>query len=1138
MVAPVNAQQTTGINAINGASGVQNPFNTQATGLATAGAGAINATPITGSTISQYESPYQQQVINATEGEINNQNQQQSAALTGNLAASGALGGDRAGIAQAALAGQQDLASNATLANLNNQNYEQALGEANTQQQTALGAAQNTAARQLQAGTNLGSLGSTAQNEALNEGSAQTAAGTLQQQTSQAADTANYNQYLQQQAYPFQTTSWLASILGGLGGLAGSTTNQDQTQYTSGLSSILGAGLGLASLLPVPKARGGRVPHMASGGGLGGVVTPYSDATGMIAPGAGSWVPVTSGVVGHLAQSGGMGGGSMQGQNGLNTMAQTAKGIQGLGTGLTNAFNGLSDLGSDASLMSMPAGESLFPGGLARGGAVWHYDDGGNVSANDLLFDPSALGDSGLGTVQPIPNVTGSAPPAVGFIPNAPDVPPVATPVSASGLGAASASAADPTFARMLAAESNNRQFTPSGQTVTSPAGAEGIAQIMPGTAPEAARLAGLDYDPARLANDPAYNAALGEAYYKKQLADFGSPDKAAAAYNAGPGAVEAALVKADKFGGSYLDYLSPETQAYVAKVMGNGQAGLGGAAIPAGALAYDDTSSTNPITGGLGAIAGLLSGGHSATPNASTQPEANLGFLNQAVGASPQEGGGLFDLSPNTRLGMLSMGLGMMAGTSVDPWVNIGKGGLAGIQTMMQGAKNASGIGLQQAQTQQVKTQTQLEQENVALMMAKLKQFAQLQKNRADQISKATAGNPITAPQQPTNPALQTIPGSVAPAPMAPVAGMDAPANQGTSVAQKQIDPSFDPAILLKNAEAANYIDPKMAANYRDQALAYLSGKTAVRYTDGSYGFIPGYNQAAAGQAATIQAAKSAAQHLQQTTPAGILERDPNNPSAPPKLIPWSAVTGQQPQSGNMPTPPVDPRLMSKEGAGIVANETKGVLDRASQAYDSANSTRMMLAQMQHDLANLPTSGWLAAGPGFQDRAKVAGDINQVLRTLGVHDSNLIFNPQTIASGEELKKLTTRLGFDLARTLGSREAAMIINQATAAVPSGDNSPMGAKRLLAGIGSMAQRQQDWYSFVQRWTAQTGGSTLGAQDAFNKMHPPQQYADNAVISTIPAGAVQLLRQKPALAAQFDQKYGVGVSKMILGAGNGQ
>lgn len=135
------------------------------------------------------------------------------------------------------------------------------------------------------------------------------------------------------------------------------------------------------------------------------------------------------------------------------------------------------------------------------------------------------------------------------------------------------------TFKIMIGMESGGNQFAKSGAPLTSPKGAIGIAQIMPGTAPEAAKLAGLPYDKARLSNDRDYNLALGEAYFNKQLADFGDPRLAAAAYNAGPGAVRRALAKGGPDG--WVNHVPRETQRYVASIPGGG--GQANAATPSG---------------------------------------------------------------------------------------------------------------------------------------------------------------------------------------------------------------------------------------------------------------------------------------------------------------------------------------------------------------------------------------------------------------------------------------------------------------------------------------------------------------------------------------------------------------------------
>ena len=112
-----------------------------------------------------------------------------------------------------------------------------------------------------------------------------------------------------------------------------------------------------------------------------------------------------------------------------------------------------------------------------------------------------------------------------------------------------------------------------------SPKGAQGVAQVMPGTGPEAAKLAGLPWEPSRMTSskpeDVKYQLALGEAYLNAQIKRFGgSTVVALAAYNAGPARAEA-WVK--QFGDPAKGEISAkdwaakipyaETKDYVAKI-------------------------------------------------------------------------------------------------------------------------------------------------------------------------------------------------------------------------------------------------------------------------------------------------------------------------------------------------------------------------------------------------------------------------------------------------------------------------------------------------------------------------------------------------------------------------------------------
>jgi len=113
-----------------------------------------------------------------------------------------------------------------------------------------------------------------------------------------------------------------------------------------------------------------------------------------------------------------------------------------------------------------------------------------------------------------------------------------------------------------------------SGKFLTSKAGAIGPAQVMPSTAKEAAEAANLPYSEHLYKTDKDYNAALGNAYYKKLVNVFkGDTEKAAAAYNAGPGAVKSIL---EKHGENWREHLPEETKGYVQKFVAKSKPSTG----------------------------------------------------------------------------------------------------------------------------------------------------------------------------------------------------------------------------------------------------------------------------------------------------------------------------------------------------------------------------------------------------------------------------------------------------------------------------------------------------------------------------------------------------------------------------------
>ena len=113
--------------------------------------------------------------------------------------------------------------------------------------------------------------------------------------------------------------------------------------------------------------------------------------------------------------------------------------------------------------------------------------------------------------------------------------------------------------------ESGGREVDAQGRTITSPKGAQGVMQVMPGTSKDP----GFGVTPAQ-DDSPAERSRVGRDYLQAMLQRYGDPAKAWAAYNAGPGRVDQEVKDAAKRGqpAAWLANMPAETQAYVAKNM------------------------------------------------------------------------------------------------------------------------------------------------------------------------------------------------------------------------------------------------------------------------------------------------------------------------------------------------------------------------------------------------------------------------------------------------------------------------------------------------------------------------------------------------------------------------------------------
>ena len=230
-VAPLSATQQAGIQNTNTMAGAAQPYYGAATGLAAQSTGSVNPSALN---VGQYMNPYTQSVVNATQAAMNQQQGQQLSQQQADAIRGGAFGGERAGLQRAQLMGQQGLAQAQAIAPLYQQNYNQALAAAQQQQGVGLGAEQANRQNLQNAATLFGSIGTNAQQAGLAGAQAQLAAGQTQQQTQQAGLQALYNQFQQQQGFPYQQAQFLANIAEGTGALSGNATSGTSTTTGGG----------------------------------------------------------------------------------------------------------------------------------------------------------------------------------------------------------------------------------------------------------------------------------------------------------------------------------------------------------------------------------------------------------------------------------------------------------------------------------------------------------------------------------------------------------------------------------------------------------------------------------------------------------------------------------------------------------------------------------------------------------------------------------------------------------------------------------------------------------------------------------------------------------------------------------------
>ena len=209
--------------------------------------------------LSAFTNPFQQQVIDTTLAELDRQGQIERNRLGAQAVAGGAFGGSRFGVENAELTGRLQDARARALAQLNQQNFQQAL-------QTGQSAFENQQRRlqqlgQLQAGIGGQQLGAAQLSQAggLRDIAAQQKLGLQQQQLQQAGLDAQRQNQQRQLFEPFIRVAFLSDIFKGAPSTQQTLGSQGSpaTQTPSAFQQVAGFGTGLLGTAAAAKSLGG-----------------------------------------------------------------------------------------------------------------------------------------------------------------------------------------------------------------------------------------------------------------------------------------------------------------------------------------------------------------------------------------------------------------------------------------------------------------------------------------------------------------------------------------------------------------------------------------------------------------------------------------------------------------------------------------------------------------------------------------------------------------------------------------------------------------------------------------------------------------------------------------------------------------
>jgi hypothetical protein len=1162
-VAGLNPTQQAGVAATTAASQSAQPYFGAATGLTLSGAQDVG--PLTQGQIGYYQNPAMLATLAPTAAALQQQQGQQLSQQQAEAIKGGAFGGDRAGLQRQALRGQQQLGMGQALAPIYQQAYQTGLQTAQGQQ----GVVAQDLARRMQAGQQVAGLGTAAQQAGLQGAQAQMAAGQVGQQTQQAQDTAQYQQFLQERGYPFQVAQFLANIAMGTGALSGSTTttqapggffsderlkhdvkeigktNDGQPIYSYkyngdnrtqiGLMaqdvekkhpSAIGLMGGYKTVDYKKATKDSERPHKDMGGGLMPDDMDFSSMGGAVMPD----------MSGEGFMRGGYVGGGLVGNDDWSSIIAANKAALGVYGGAQPMGGGSLGATGIVPQASMPTPKLVTAGSLPQqrpSGLSSAMQTGKDIAG---IYQGGKDVATGLGKAKDwmtdlLKSEGGLIVNRHGYADGGMSEGEEAIPYDPSDVMGSK----DPMEGVLKAGEHKIEPLKPAGGGGGGGGGSGlgDVASIM-GTA---AKIIPFFFKDGGLVPRHGYEFGGSPADY--------SPDADLPAQ----GAQEAGLVvNKPKYSDEELDKAAQAALALQMRRESGGDPRARAATSSAAGL-YQITDPTakglierNPNLGikydpGVKGFAATLPEEQQHALGLALSKEHVRTLANQGLEPSPQ------NVSANWFLGGAG-GPALLKAIQSDPSMPATSvadpAAIRENQTMFFN-RDGSPRSVSEVYSMLNKTGGSAPVPPMSIGDAVAKSQAapsggEGKKGLLDTVTSEGFVVPalgflgsMLASNRPN------LGGALGEGIMGGVGAYQSQQKLASEIAKRAAETGLEQAKIPETemrtkAIQAGIYERRFIPDVGWQVIDKANNKVFY-VTDANMnpikgtGFEGNYQQIPVTGDSTVPKTSTAV-----VTPSGPRETDITKLVKPAQNVtewtPTTSIPAQFQPRVHMATQQDEKQSEAALGEGTKLSESQ------TGKAEAASRQRMNLQQMMDDFNKLSDSAFLGTGSGAEARLNAAKALNTAYSAMT--GGKTIFDPNNVAALEDIKKGSFRLGASLANSIGSREPGFIVAQSVQANPSIESSPTGFKIIASGLTQNALYEQDKKSFYDEYFSKFK-HLKGASEAFDKVNPPEMYAKRAILNAVDPVVIDDIKRYKASDMQpiIDKKYGRGTYKILTG-----